>query len=83
MAVTTGIRAIEVVGPGTYELALAGEPPGRRVRCTVVERGGVRAVQPEPDVFITGELPARPVAAAVLAFHDAVMSTGAPAEGSR
>jgi hypothetical protein len=43
----------------------------------------VRAVQPEPDVFITGELPARPVAAAVLAFHDAVTSTGTPAEGSR
>jgi len=39
-----------------------------------VDSEGVRAVRPEPDVFMSGELPARPVCNAVLAFHDAVSS---------
>jgi hypothetical protein len=65
---------MEVVSPATYELVLQSGGADRRIRCTVVERDGIRAVQPEPDVFMTGELPARAVSAAVLAFHDAVSS---------
>jgi hypothetical protein len=39
--------------------------------CTVRVGDGIPYVQPEPDLFMAGELEARPVVAAVMAFHRA------------
>jgi hypothetical protein len=39
------------------------------VVCRAATRNSREYVQPEPDVFITGQVPAREVVAAVLQYH--------------
>ena len=69
---TLTLRQTRALGPDRYALTLAGDDGGvRMVECRVIEHGGVSAVRPDPDVFMTGEADAREVTAAVLRFHHA------------
>ncbi|WP_146210087.1 hypothetical protein [Vitiosangium sp. GDMCC 1.1324] len=65
------IYSITYVQPHVYEVIFMRDGEETTVQFTVVERAGIRAVQPVPDIFMSGAVPPREVSAAVLAFDHA------------
>lgn len=57
------LHAIEALGSSTYAVAFVVDGEKSTVRCTVVEHDGIRVVQPELDIFMTGDVVARDVVA--------------------
>ncbi len=62
---------ITTASSGAYEVEFRDGQLVKVVQCHVVEHDGIWGVQPDPDIFMTGEADARAVSAAVVALHKA------------
>ncbi len=62
---------ITTASSGVYEVEFRDGQMVKVVRCHVVEHHGIWLVQPDPDIFMTGEADARAVSAAAVALHKA------------
>lgn len=60
---------------GTYDVAVRDHESSLTFQCTITKDGGIQGVQPEPDVFMTGQVFARDIAGPVLMFHQSVEAT--------
>ncbi len=71
---TYQLRIIEVLDDAVYAVTFDDRDAltTLTVRCTIVNSGGIVAVQPEPDIFMNSGVPSRAVWAAVVAFDHAV-----------
>lgn len=69
------LKQISARGGNAYEL-LFGADGGATilVNCTADESDGIRGINVSPDIFMTHGVLARPIAAAVWAFHRARLS---------
>ena len=63
------IQSIRPLDEQRYEVDLQVDGTHTTVVCRVATHKGREYVQPEPDVFMTGQVPAREVVAAVLQYH--------------
>jgi hypothetical protein len=69
---TLRLRSIETLDDDRYELTFDAEDGSTEtVVCQVFDHKGITGVQPEPDVFMTGQADAREVTRAVLAYRQA------------
>lgn len=64
------IDSIQPLDEQCYDVAFTVDGAPLRVVCRVASHRGRPFVQPEPEVFMTGRVPARDVVAAVRQFHD-------------
>lgn len=67
---TVRLHSISCTESGDYVVILDIDGAQRSMRCRVVDQGGVRVVQPEPDLMTRLPFSPRLLAAAVLAFDD-------------
>jgi hypothetical protein len=67
--VSVEIQSIRPLDEQRYEVGVLVDGTQTTVVCRVATHNGREYVQPEPDVFITGQVPAREVVAAVLQYH--------------
>ena len=72
---STHLYAISCTESDDYEVVLDVDGQRHSMRCRIVESGGVRAVQPEPDLLSRLPFSPRALVAAVLAFDDAQKET--------
>jgi hypothetical protein len=64
------LRSISSTDSDDYEVVLDLDGRPQSMRCRVVERQGIRVVQPEPDLLSRLPFPPRVLVAAVLAFDE-------------
>jgi hypothetical protein len=67
--VSVEIQSIRPLDEQRYEVVLPVDGVPTTVVFRVATHAGIEYVEPEPDVFVTGQVPAREVVAAVLKFH--------------
>jgi hypothetical protein len=67
--VSVEIHSIRPLDAQRYDVVLEVDGVPLRIICCVASHGGRSYVQPEPDVFMTGKVPAREVVAAVQRYH--------------
>jgi hypothetical protein len=67
--VNVEINSIQPLDKQRYDVAFTVDGAPLRIVCGVASHRGRPYAQPEPDVFMTGRVPARDVVAAVRRYH--------------
>ena len=71
------LRQLRVSGPSTYEAEFVdAEGETVLVSCVIDRQSDMPILQPDPDIFMWGNLAVREVVKAVAAFDDAVEASG-------